>query len=161
MGNPKADRFDVMLRDWKKLLPQFRDKFSRSNCPLTAQAVWNYFEKGKVVPAPALLQGSTTMVECGDPVPVEVGAIRGLLKPKGHGAHAVVTANPGGPKEHSAVAVNIRGVIYLVDAYNTPGVVTQDLEGHLSYAKKLEITFNAKIHMVPTDQASKFKCPRH
>lgn len=69
MGKPKLDRFDGMLRDWQKLLPQFRDRFSRSNCPLTAQAVWNYFETGTVVASPALLQGSTTMVECGDPVP--------------------------------------------------------------------------------------------
>lgn len=37
------------------------------------------------------------------------------------------------------MVVNIRGVVYLVDAYNAPGVVTQDVEGHLSYAKKLEI----------------------
>lgn len=158
MGKPKPDQFDEMLKNWKTLLPELRDKLSRSNCPLTAQAVWNYFHTGKVQAPQLLLNVAFVMVECGDAETIELKDVKPRMKRKPHGAHAVLTVNPGGPKEHSVVVVNIRGVVYMVDSYNQPGVFTQDLQGYLSYGKHFEITFNASIRMVPADQAKSYKC---
>jgi hypothetical protein len=100
------------------------------------------------------------MAECGKSEPIELANIRKRIKQKSHGTHAVVTGAPGKPGEHSVVVANIRGVVYLVDAYNTPGVVSQDIERYLGHLEPFEITFNADIHMVPADKASKFTCRR-
>ncbi len=61
--------------------------------------------------------------------------------------------------EHSFNVVNIRGVVYLVDAYVSPVLLTTKLEGYLRYAKKLEITFKVQMKIVPADQAAKVTCP--
>jgi len=63
----------------------------------------------------------------------------------GHGAHAVVTINPRAPKEHSVVVVNIRGLVYLVDAYNAEVILAKDLAERLRYGKSFEISGRALL----------------
>jgi hypothetical protein len=159
MAKPKPDRFDEMLANWKTLLPLMRDKWGRSNCPLTAEAVWKYFLTGEVVPARVLLTGETKMLQCGDSKAVTIKQIRNELRKKGHGMHAVVTANPGEKDEHNFNVVNIRGTVYLVDAYNASGYLTADLEGSLKYARRLELSHEWDMHLVPAHVVETFKCP--
>jgi hypothetical protein len=160
MAKPKPDRFDEMLANWKTLLPQMRDKWGRSNCPLTAEAVWKYFETGKIIPARPVLDGATKMMECGDVIPLKnPDEVRTRLKDKGHGARAIVTVNPGGPKEHSLVAVNIRGTVYLVDAYNAQPVLTDKVKESLAYGTRWEMILRSDLHLVPVELVDTFHCP--
>ncbi|MEY4578712.1 MAG: hypothetical protein RL701_3415 [Pseudomonadota bacterium] len=55
--------------------------------------------------------------------------------------------------------INIRGTIYLVDAYNPQAVMTQDLNGSLGYAKTLEYSEVWDIHIVPSELAISYRCP--
>ena len=154
MGKPK-DVFDEMAANWQKLLPEFRNKFGHYNCPLTAQAVFNYFTTG-VVKAASAVTAPDTIQSCEDSEVKTVDEIVAMLRRGGHGTHGVVTATAPN-KEHNANVANIRGQIYLVDAYNSTPVFTQDLKGHLSWATKLEFSWGWKMHMVP--QHEKFTCP--
>jgi len=155
----EPERFDTLLKDYQKLLPRMRNAFGQSNCPLTAEAVWKFLKTGEVRPARAQLPGSTKMLQCGSSSTVTITQIRARLKKAGHGAHAVVTANPDAEKEHSFNVVNVRGAIYLVDAYNAQPVLTKNLEGHLRYAKKLEMTLKWDMHIVPSEMIASFRCP--
>jgi hypothetical protein len=158
MAPPKRDRFDEMLANWKTLLPQMRDKWGRSNCPLTAEAVWKYFQTGKIFPARPFLDGTTKMMECGTVKPLkDPKEVRRYVKQ--HGEHAIVTVNPGGPKEHSSVVVNIRGTVYLVDAYNAQPVLTPSVEESLAYGSRWEIVVNSNLHLVPVELVETFSCP--
>jgi len=150
VGKPRPDQFDLMLSDWQNILPKLRQEHALSNCPLTAQAVFNYFRTGVIKAAPALLNGAFVMEERGDPANIALKDVRPTMKRKPHGSFAVLTINPNSTdKQHSVVVVTIRGVVCIVDAYNKPGVVTTDLERHLSYGKSFQITFNADIRVVP------------
>ncbi|MEY4578711.1 MAG: hypothetical protein RL701_3414 [Pseudomonadota bacterium] len=97
----EPDRFDQLLKNYRELLPKLRDRFGRANCPLTAEAVWKCFRTGNLVPARAMLPGHTSLVQCSTSEPTDIGRIRARLKRRGHGAHAVVTANANIEKEHS------------------------------------------------------------
>jgi hypothetical protein len=155
---PQPDRFDRLLANYATLLPLMRPERETPNCPLTAEAVWKYFTHGEVVRASSLMHGMF-VAECGDSVATRISAIRATLKRRGHGAHALVTANPNAEHEHSFNVVNIRGTIYLVDAYTNPAVVTPKLEDFLGYAKQLDITFNVQMRVVPADATGTVTCP--
>jgi hypothetical protein len=43
--------------------------------------------------------------------------------------------------------------------FRVPGVVTQDLEGWLKYAKVLEYSRDWEMRVVPKHVASTFRCP--
>jgi hypothetical protein len=153
---PSPDRFDHMLKNFASLLPLMRPERETPNCPLTAEAVWKYFRSGEVARAGSLMQGMF-VAECGDSEVTSVPKIRTRLKR--HGLHALVTANPNAEHEHSFNVVNIRGTVYLVDAYVSPALFTKNLEGYLRYAKRLEITFNVRMKVVPADATATVKCP--
>ena len=67
--------------------------------------------------------------------------------------------NAGAKDEHSMNLVNIRGKIYMVDAYNERPVLTDKLKSHLAYARTFEFAWGWDVHIVPTDQIQNFKCP--
>jgi hypothetical protein len=70
----------------------------------------------------------------------------------------VVTKNPGQtPGEHSLNVVNIRGTLYVVDAYVKPPVFGQDLVKYIGRGR-LEVTQKADLHMIPADRAASFRC---
>jgi hypothetical protein len=71
----------------------------------------------------------------------------------------VVSVNSGDKDEHNFNVVNIRGTVYLVDAYNSMGIVSPNLRDHLGYARKLEFSFGWNMRIVPTDAIGKFRCP--
>jgi hypothetical protein len=155
---PPPDHFDRMLADYLVLLPKMRDKFGKSNCPLTAEAVWKYFNTGNVVAARKIMDGYGTVV-CQPAIRVTSKSLEALLLEQGHGAHGVVTANPDSTdRQHSLNAVNIRGKVYLVDAYNPQPVLTDDLRGHLKYAQRLEFTAKWDLRIVPNHALAGYKC---
>lgn len=155
MAPPTGDRFDSLVKNYTTTLATVRPERETPNCPLTAEAVWKYLNGGPLARARGLPAGMV-VAECGDSTPTSIGGIRRSLKR--HGQHAVVTANPNAEHQHNFNVVNIRGTIYLVDAYVSPALMTTKLESYLSYAKKLEITFNPQMKMVPLDQAGNVKC---
>lgn len=156
MTEPK-DRFDAMLTDYQTLLPQMHDKFGHSNCPLTAEAVWNYFNTGKVAKARRTLGSQAVICSPSIKTKVTIEGVKKLLNK--HGKHGVLTVNAGQPKEHSMNLVNIRGKVYMVDAYNERPVLTDKLKDYLTYAKTFEFSWSWDIHIVPTDRVMKFTCP--
>jgi hypothetical protein len=155
---PKADRFDLLLKDYGTVLPQLRGEFVYANCPLTADAVWGYLVTGKVRVAKQLLPG-IKVVACGSVKVTTLSALKKDLLKDGHGNHVVVTKNVGkNPGEHSLNVVNIRGKLYVVDAYVKPPVFSQDLLTHIGNGQ-IEVTKEAGLHMVPAESAMSFRCP--
>jgi hypothetical protein len=156
MSEPK-DRFDVMLTDYQTLLPQMRDHFGHSNCPLTAEAVWKYFNTGKVTKARRALGSQAAVCSPSVRNRTTIESIKKLLKK--HGQHGVLTVNAGADDEHSMNLVNIRGKVYMVDAYNERPVLTDQLKSYLGYARKLEFSWGWDVHIVPTDRIQTWNCP--
>jgi hypothetical protein len=86
MTEPK-DRFDAMLTDYQALLPQMHDKFGHSNCPLTAEAVWKYFNTGKLVKERRTLGSQSVICSPSIKTKVTVEGVKKLLNK--HGKHGV------------------------------------------------------------------------
>jgi hypothetical protein len=154
----QPDQFDLLLKDYAKILPQLRGEFVYANCPLTADAVWGYLRTGKIRVAGQLLPG-VQVVACGAIETTTLNKLKADLLKRKHGSHVVVTKNPGqNPGEHSLNVVNIRDKIYVVDAYVKPPVFSQDLLTYIGPGK-LEVTRNADLHMVPSEAVMSFRCP--
>jgi hypothetical protein len=155
---PKPDHIDRLLKDYATILTQLRGEFPYANCPLTADAVWAYLQTGETRVARQLLPG-IKVVACGSVKVTTLQALKKELQKGGHGSHVVVTKNVGkDPGEHSLNAVNIRGKLYVVDAYVKPPVFSQDLGAYIGNGQ-LEITRKADLHMVPAEAVMSYRCP--
>ena len=147
---PKTDRFDQLLKDYSTILPRLRGEFVHANCPLTADAVWAYLRTGEVRVAKQLLPGIEVVV-CGNVQPTNLQRLKRDMLKSGHGSHVIVTKNVGKrPGEHSLNVVNIRGKLYVVDAYVKPPVFSEDLRYYIGTGP-LEVTRNADLHMAPSE----------
>lgn len=157
--SPQPDRFDQMLKSYGTILPQLRGEFPYANCPLTADAVWAYLQSGKIRVAKQLLPG-IKVVACGAARVTTLPALKKALLKDGHGSHVVVTKNVGkDPGEHSLNVANIRGKLYVIDAYVKPPVFSQDLLTYVGNGQ-IEVTKDASLHMVPAESALSFRCPK-
>ena len=157
--SPKPDRFDRLLKESGTILPRLRGEFAYANCPLTADAVWAYLGTGEIRVAKQLLPG-IKVVACGSVQTTTLQALKAQLRKRGHGRHVIVTKNVGQePGEHSLNVVNIRGNLYVIDAYTKPPVFSQELSKYLG-SGPLEVTRNADLHMVPAESVLSFKCPQ-
>jgi hypothetical protein len=140
-----------MLKEYKSLLPQLRgnSRLFTPNCALTAEAVWKYFNTGAVAPARRDLDGSFRVVGSRGQN-ITVNGIRRYLSKGGHGGHGVVKARKANGDEHSMNVVNIRGKVYLVDAFDLQKpVLTEKLAESLSYAIRLEYSVNWSLQIAP------------
>jgi hypothetical protein len=156
--SPKPDRFDQLLKDYANILPRLRGDFVYANCPLTADALWTFLRTGEVRVAKQLIPG-VKVVACGAMQTTTLKSLKKDLIKRGHGSHVVVTKNVGqDPGEHSLNVVNIRGKLYVVDAYVQPPVFSDDLLSYIGNGQ-LEVTRNADLHMVPSEKVMSFKCP--
>jgi hypothetical protein len=146
-----------MLKDYSTILPQLRGAFPHANCPLTADAVWSYLRTGKISVAKQLLPG-IQIVACGSAKVMTLQGLKKDLLKNGHGSHVVVTKNPGQqPGEHSLNLANIRGKLYVIDAYVKPPVCSLDLLTYIG-SGRLEVTRKADLHMVPAESVMSFRC---
>jgi hypothetical protein len=145
------DRFDRMLTDYQQLLRQLRGSpLIQPDCVLTAEAVWRYFQLGKLSSARRVMDGSKLAISS-KTQRITVPGVRSLLLHAGHGSHGVVTAFKLNGGEHSMNVVNIRGTIYIVDAYHAQHpVLTTDLAGYLGYATRIEFASDWAVQIVPS-----------
>ena len=81
--------------------------------------------------------------------------IKALLKRR-HGAHVVVTKHAGESSEHSANLVNIRGKIYLVDAYTKPAIFTANFTH--DWPHRIESSRTWDIRVVAREAVSEKTC---
>jgi hypothetical protein len=152
------DRFDVLLEKYKEILHQMRRNHEIANCPLTAEAVWNYLSTGSAHPPRASL--GSKVVLCSPAQSMSLESLEKLLLKAKHGAHGVLTVNPGVEnQEHNVNMVNIHGTIYLVDAFNKEPVMAKNWRDYLQYGKTFEFSWEWRVFVVPDDQLSGFRCP--
>ena len=145
---------DALLKDPQAVLNGLHAKFGVSNCPLTAAAAFTFLETGVVRTAKRTMAGLVT-VQCGNSKKMSFDGLIADLKKAGHGTHYVVTKDAGTPNEHSANFVNIRGKIYLLDAYTKK--FTSDFRDGWG-GKKLEVSSAWRIKIVPQDKINSSTC---
>jgi hypothetical protein len=120
--------------------------------------VWNYLNSGSAHPPRASL--GSKVVLCSPAQSISLESLEKLLLKAKHGAHGVLTVNPGVEnQEHNVNVVNIHGTIYLVDAFNKEPVMAKNWRDYLQYGKTFEFSWEWRVFVVPDDQLSGFRCP--
>ena len=148
------DHLDALLANPTEILLKIRTEFGYANCPLTAEAVAIYLETGKVTKAKRLLPGQV-VVQCSNSIKASMKEVKKALSR--HGKHGVITKDAGQVnREHSANVVNIRGTIYLVDAYTKPGVFTAGFEK--DWPTRVEFSRQWRMRVVPQEAVNEKTC---
>lgn len=150
-----SDRFDTVLSERAALLAQFQQQFHTGNCPATASTVQRYFETGEIQVARQVPPGFG-VINCGvDFKKIKVNNLQAMMLNHAHGYNVVVGAFAEG-KEHYYNVVNIRRKVYVVDAFNKPGTISEPnkLKDWLGWADRLEYTRRFVAKIVPLGQAA-------
>ena len=150
----KKDHLDELLKDPLAILKRLHAKFGYSNCPLTAEAVFRYLESG-VIRQAKRVTSDFVVVQCGGSQRTQITKVVRDLKREGHGSHRVITKHAGTAKEHSANLVNIRGQIYLVDAYNDPPAFTASFSSDWG---TIEVSRSWVVKLVPKEKIGSARC---
>ena len=151
---PPQDHLDQLLETPSRILSTIQGDRRQTSCPLVASAVARYLDSGRVVKAQRLLRRQVT-VQCSPSIAMSLNEVIAQLEVH-HGAHGVITKHAGQESEHSANLVNIRGTIYLVDAYTNPTKVTADFTN--DWPKKLEFSLVWDIRSLPRTAVNAATC---
>jgi hypothetical protein len=134
------------------------------NCPAVAAATQRFIESGVISPARRRGGVRGGYANCGEEIAASLDRIISLVRAEGHGFSVVLLADDGvdGPdgQQHAANLVNIHGVVYYIDAYNTTQpVFTDNPRPWLSWATRFSYSRDYRPHFVPREFEATFRCP--
>lgn len=139
--------YRAFLADAQAILLRLNPRAGRDtgNCPAVAAAVDAYLSSGVIRPAPASMSGFGFEVPALTRAPIR--AILASLRQSGD--HVVVAADEG-DRHHEFNLLRVGSEIYYVDGYNRPGVVSTNVTGHTSWARRFEYGRTYSARLVPT-----------